>query len=47
MLFGAGVMALGLILKPRRREVLYSQMLDDGQGVTVRVVRNGRVVASG
>ena len=46
-LIGAGLMALGLILRRRRREVLYTQDLGDDGAVTVRVMQGGRVVTTG
>jgi hypothetical protein len=46
-LIGAGLMALGLMLRPRRREVLYSQALGADGAVTVRVAQGGRVVNTG
>lgn len=40
-LLGVVVMALGLVLKPRRRTVLYSQVLRADDAVTVRIRRVG------
>ena len=45
-LIGAGLMALGLMLRPRRREVLYSQALRGDGAVTVRVAQGARVVTT-